>query len=74
MSEQVKLLTVRDVASRLHISVGTARNRLCQNFPMPPSLRVGRRRLFPEREFEIWLEGLAKQDPSFSSIQHGERK
>lgn len=74
MTEQVKLLTVRDVAERLHISVGTARNRLSQNFPMPPSLRVGRRRLFPEREFEAWLEGIAKQDPSFSSMQLGGQK
>lgn len=50
-----KYLTIEEVSHRLHIATGTARNRICRGDPMPPSLKVGRRRLFPEVEFETWL-------------------
>lgn len=48
-------LTLEEVSNRLHITAGTARNRIYKGEPMPPSLRVGRRRLFPEIDFEAWL-------------------
>lgn len=43
------------MSERLHISPGTARNRLSRGEPMPPSVKIGRRRLFPSVELERWL-------------------
>lgn len=54
MSEN-KYLTIEEVSKRLHINVGTARNRLSRGDPMPPSTKCGRRRLFPSIELEKWL-------------------
>lgn len=48
-------LTIEEVSKRLHINVGTARNRLSRGDPMPPSCKIGRRRLFPSKELEKWL-------------------
>jgi excisionase family DNA binding protein len=48
-------LTLEQVSERMHIKAGTARNRLSQGEPMPPSVKVGRRRLFPEDAFERWM-------------------
>lgn len=48
-------LTIEEVSSRLHIRVGTARNRLSRGDPMPPSVKIGRRRLFPVDELERWV-------------------
>lgn len=46
---------MEEVSNELHISPGTARNRLAMGKDMPPSIRVGRRRLFPIVEFEKWV-------------------
>ena len=48
-------LPIEEVSRRLCIAVGTARNRLCNGEPMPPSIRVGRRRLFLESDFNDWV-------------------
>jgi len=48
-------LTLEQVSERLHIKAGTARNRLSRGEPMPPSIKVGRRRLFPEDAFDRWM-------------------
>ena len=48
-------LTIEEMSERLHISPGTARNRLSRGEPMPPSVKIGRRRLFPSAELEKWL-------------------
>lgn len=48
-------LTIEEMSERLHISPGTARNRLSRGEPMPPSVKIGRRRLFPSVELERWL-------------------
>lgn len=50
-------LTIEEISERLHIKVGTARNRLSRGEPMPPSIKIGRRRLFPSVELERWLMG-----------------
>lgn len=65
------LLTIEEVAARLHITVGTARNRLSsENAEMPPSIRSGRRRLFPLSEYNEWVNELSrKQNPK---IHHHE--
>lgn len=53
--QSVETMTVSEVSEILKISESTARNRLSQGLPMPPSFRVGRRRLFLRREVERWL-------------------
>ena len=54
MSEN-EYLTIEEVSEKLHIRVGTARNRLSRGDPMPPSVKIGRRRLFPTAELERWV-------------------
>ncbi|WP_363323536.1 helix-turn-helix domain-containing protein [uncultured Pseudoteredinibacter sp.] len=49
-------LTVEQVSKKLHVTAGTIRNRISKGDPMPPSIKVGRRRLFPEDEFESWIK------------------
>jgi len=56
-------LSVEEVGRRLHISPGTVLNRLSRQNPMPPSIKIGRRRLFPEDKFELWMESY-KEDRS----------
>lgn len=58
-------MTLTDVSHLLKISEQTARNRLCLGLPMPPSFRIGRRRLFLQLEVELWL---AKQRACQSAI------
>ena len=48
-------LTVDEMSKLLHMSPGTARNRLSRGEPMPPSIKIGRRRLFPVNELDKWL-------------------
>lgn len=49
-------LALEEISRRLHISPATVRNRLSRRDPMPPSIKIGRRRLFPEDKFELWME------------------
>ncbi|QXE07207.1 helix-turn-helix domain-containing protein [Paraburkholderia sprentiae WSM5005] len=50
-----RFYTLEEIARELHIAPATARNRLTLGLPMPPSIRVGRRRLFPVDEYERWI-------------------
>lgn len=50
-----RFYTLEEIAGELHITPATARNRLTLRLPMPPSIRVGRRRLFPVDEYEKWI-------------------
>lgn len=52
----LELLTVRQLAKTLHCSEGTIYNRLSQGKDMPPSVQIGRRRLFPFDEFKSWMK------------------
>jgi excisionase family DNA binding protein len=52
----LELLTVRQLAKTLHCSEGTIYNRLSQGKDMPPSVQIGRRRLFPLDEFKYWMK------------------
>lgn len=61
MSESNEFYTLDQVANKLFISTGTARNRLTNKSRMPPSFRVGRRRLFPIGEFNKWLLTLREE-------------
>lgn len=49
-------LTLSEISKMLRISDHTARNRLSMGMPMPPSFRVGKRRLFIKTEVEVWLD------------------
>ncbi|TWO64407.1 helix-turn-helix domain-containing protein [Caenimonas sedimenti] len=51
----METMTISDVSKLLHITDDTARNRLAAGNEMPPSFRVGRRRLFLRSEVERWL-------------------
>ncbi|SMG61275.1 helix-turn-helix transcriptional regulator [Paraburkholderia susongensis] len=73
-----RFYTLEEIARELHIAAATARNRLTLGQPMPPSIRIGRRRLFPVDEFERWIasqmmrsdagETLPAEEPSVPGI------
>lgn len=47
--------TVEEIAGLLRVQVSAVRNRLSRCDPtLPPSLRVGGRRLFPVAAYEAW--------------------
>ena len=50
-----RYLTIEQVADILKIKTASARNRLSRGEPMPPSVKVGRKRLFPENALEDWM-------------------
>lgn len=72
MSEP-KYLSVEDLSEELHMSVGTVRNRLSNGDPMPPSIKVGRRRLFPIKQFHSWMAEKLTNNEGWSNeaIQDG---
>lgn len=63
-----RYLTLDEISQRLHMAPGTARNRMSKHDPMPPSVKVGRRRLFPEDKFNQWME--VRLQESAGSSQH----
>jgi excisionase family DNA binding protein len=66
--------TVDEVAALLRIAPATVRNKLCRSEDLPPSLCIGRRRLFPRDQFEAWLDAQqsaqAVSEPDFPSVGH----
>lgn len=50
-----RYLTYEQAAALLCMSTGGLRNRMSRGESMPPSVKVGRRRLFPETELHKWL-------------------
>jgi len=49
--------TVEEIAELLRIAPGTVRNRLSKrDRDVPPSIVIGRRRLFPLAECEMWIK------------------
>jgi excisionase family DNA binding protein len=50
------LYTVQELAHTLRLQPGTVRNKLSRGEDLPRSVRVGRRRLFPEDAVEAWLQ------------------
>jgi excisionase family DNA binding protein len=61
------LYTVQELANTLRLQPGTVRNKLSRGEDLPRSVRVGRRRLFPEDAVEAWLqaqEARHQADPS----------
>lgn len=51
--------TVAEMAELLRVHSGTIRNRLwLRADSLPPSMTIGRRRLFPLAEYEAWKQRL----------------
>lgn len=56
---QKDFLTVDEIAELLRVSASSVRNRLSRDDPtLPPSLRVGGRRLFPVSGYERWIKNM----------------
>jgi excisionase family DNA binding protein len=49
-------LTVKEIANLFHWSTGTVYNRLSQGKGMPPSIVIGRKRLFPADQCQQWVK------------------
>ena len=60
------LYTTGELADALRMKPGTLRNKLSRGEDLPPSIRVGRRRLFPKAQFEAWLR--ARETPNSVAI------
>lgn len=57
-------MTISDVSKLLHITEESARNRISAGQAMPPSFRVGRRRLFLRVDVEQWVaERITRPQP-----------
>jgi hypothetical protein len=68
-----RFYTLEEIARELHIAPATARNRLTLGLPMPPSIRVGRRRLFPVDEYEKWIASqLTRSDCGSDAVGDGD--
>lgn len=68
----MEICTLEEVCKRfLKIAVQTGRNRCSQGLPMPPSFRIGRRRLYVVSEVERWMSAHAGIDdaPSVVSVE-----
>jgi predicted DNA-binding transcriptional regulator AlpA len=50
-----EFLTIEEVADYLHISKYTLRNKIYKCDDLPENFRIGRRRLFPKKEFQMWV-------------------
>jgi len=51
----METMTIKEVCAVLKITPAAARNRLSQHLPMPPSFKIGKRRLFLVSEFNNWI-------------------
>ncbi len=74
----MKFSALEDLSKELHICPGTARNRLALGQDRLPSIRIGRRRLFPVTEFDKWvaqviapLQEAPRKDALLLSKKHG---
>ena len=59
-------LTSAQVAARLHVSQATV-FRMLRRGEAPPSYRIGRRRLWRERDLLEWLESTCRQEAARSA-------
>nr|WP_105512048.1 helix-turn-helix domain-containing protein [Paraburkholderia sp. BL21I4N1] len=67
----MRFYTLEEIARELHIAPATARNRLTLGQPMPPSIRIGRRRLFPSDEYEKWIASQLTRSDDFDETGSG---
>ncbi|TAK93501.1 MAG: DNA-binding protein [Aquabacterium sp.] len=78
---QKDFFTVEEIAELLRVTVSSVRNRLSRGDPtLPPSLRVGGRRLFPVAAYQKWIKHMVEpQDCDQASsppppFQHQQRR
>ena len=64
------LYTVQELAQALRLQPGTVRNKLSRGEDLPRSVRVGRRRLFPEDAVEAWLQTQEARDEAAPSPEN----
>jgi len=60
-----KLITINELADILHLTKGTVYNRLCAGDPMPPSIQIGKKRLWLQSTVDAWLKA-QEEDTTFS--------
>ena len=58
-----RFFSLVEVATMLKMAPGTVRNRLSRGLSMPPSILVGRRRLFPVDGLNQWIADLCNRSP-----------
>jgi len=64
------LYTIQELANTLRLQPGTVRNKLSRGEDMPRSVRVGRRRLFPEDAVEAWLRAQEARHEAAPSLDN----
>ena len=63
MAKDQDFYTLAEMAALLRVQVSAVRARLSRNDPsLPPSRRVGGRRLFPVALYEEWRANLLRQE------------
>ena len=69
ITPKIEVLTLDEVCENvLRISAQTGRNRLSRGLAMPPSFRVGRRRLFLVTDVDQWLQQTAHHNGPINSL------
>ena len=64
MAKYQDFYTLAEMAALLRVQVSAVRARLGRNDPsLPPSRRVGGRRLFPVALYEEWRDNLLRSEP-----------
>ena len=66
------LYTIQELAAALHLEPSTVRNKLSRGDDMPPSIQIGRRRLFPQEQFEAWLRAHAIAKAAAHTVEEPE--
>ena len=57
--DQQDFYTIEEIAAQLRVKVSAIRRRLTEADPtLPPSIRMGGRRLFPATAYENWKAGI----------------
>ncbi|WP_242654215.1 helix-turn-helix transcriptional regulator [Klenkia soli] len=51
-----KLLTIHEAAERLRVPISTLRYWRQARKPSPPSVKIGRRTLFPAAQLDAWID------------------
>jgi len=65
MLQEIKLLSLDELAEILHLKKGTAYNRLSAGDPMPPSIKIGKKRMWLQPTVFEWLKA-QEEDTNFS--------
>lgn len=64
----MRILTITEVSRLLQYSEQTVKNRLSRRLPLPPSFRVGKKRLWVESEVHEWIASLPRDCPMEAAL------